>query len=1140
MRNNIHRLLPAFLLMWTLPGVTAWAGEPFPPSDEAGQKRASWQVAIDATHWAPVVDEVNADQRPQQVLWLDGPADDSMRRGQKPYRAEIRDGNVAFEVEGRLPYPRTMIWSADVRKQASCGPCSHFCLRYRAKGIERSHQPVGVLSVTGQMPGDKPASVALLTVAQIFNDDRWHQVVGKTSTRFSPDTLQVRVTTSGTLGRFEIGQLSFHESLPEIQSQLLTPTRSKSVGKARLECLDLGSQYNYDCDSSFRRMMDAHAMVVDGGNRFGDRANSEQVIAGGIPFQIHGGKHNLIRPAEDPALNAEKVDFLGTKTTRHYWKPRGRDDRIEVPVGRRASEVFIVMAAELPPSESCYARPSWPRPVDDIETLAVELVYADGERDFAFPYSLADGGFRVRRALGAYVVPAASERTLQSVILHNRLPGRTFSLAAVTVNTSATRVFPKALVSDPPVRVPLASSPPRRDASVVREGDLIRFSNTWYDLVVDCSQGFSVRSVSHHASNVQTVLHPSSGVEVELGNTILTGRAFRTESVDIDGRSAIVRLRSSHPTIPLRLLLRLRIDDSPQLTMNLTVESTGTSPLAAAVRFPVLRDITIGRCDDTWMFFPQYRNVISNRHGTYYVPNDCRFPVQVLDIYNPRAGLGLGVITHNRDHRSLDYSMGKSSRGVSAYVQAPGELYPLEPGRSVTLTESVLLFHQGDWHEAVQAYRDWLTTLPASAPTHTRDWFRRLSLLRCHQTKKFYSWAVPIYEPKTRSYLVDAFVRADTDYLGVTPEVFHFFGWTDLENSWHGHPNGDFRVDAYTGGPEALKSAIRQLLEKHAIRTSLYTLSDRCLKNSHFGQQHGQQLAIRNRDGSRQQDEFNWFLCGCSQEWRDHYVEALCRTQRETNVKILYVDVFPFSRGSACYAPDHGHQVPSHVDQGTYALIRQLRERLPEDVAIWSEYPLPDAAQQYIDGNIHYYCLDWHEHFGKTYDQTDEAQPFAATPQNVYRYIFPRLKQFVFLCGISPWSGDSKFPFFNGEALYDCSWSLYAGQNLDRIKKSLKIQREYADCFSTLRPIPEVATLQREVHANYFPGHERVAWTLFNARYTTVRGPILAVKHRPGATYRDVWNGVPLEPKIVDGQAVLELRLYPQQLGCVVQNWQKG
>ncbi len=1156
MRHILHGLLLAFLWTWAPVDTVGWAGEPTAPSDGAAQGPSRWTVALDAIPWTAAVEEVGADRRPRPVVRLDGQANDSTRPEEKAYLAEARDGRVAFEVVGRLPSPRAMVWRGTVRAPAPHGPYAYYRLRYRARGIERSRAPVGVVSVAERGGDGEPASLALLTVDQVLNDDRWHVAVGKKAVDFPVETLRVEVATTGSLGRFEIGELSFYDSLPEVEAQLAGPSPIASGAEPRFACLDLADLCNDDCAGSFRRLLDAHGMVVDGGNRFAPLASGNRTAAAGIPFAIADGEHDLVRPPEDPKRNAEEVDLLGTKTTRHYWKPHGRDDPIRVPVGHRTSEVFFIMAAELPPSESCYARPSWPRPVDDIEALAVELQYADGEPDFAFPYSLADGGFRVRRALGAYVVPADPERVLANVVLHNRRPGGTFSLAAVTVNTSTRRLVPEVLLSGPPVRVPRPPRPPERRAAIRRNGDLLRLGNTHYDLVVDCRRGFSIASMNHRASRAEIRLHPSSGLEVELGDTVLTGRAFRTQSVQVEGRSATIRLQSEAPSIPLALSVRLAVDDTPQVTMNLTAESTGSAPVEATVRFPVLREVTIGACADTWMFFPQYRSVIDNRPGTYYVPNDCRFPLQVFDVYNPGAGVGLGVITHNRDRRSLDYSMGKTERGVTAFVQSPGELYRIEAGGSVALVEACLVFHRGDWHEALAAYRGWLEKEGAGAfrakrstagsgqsgPSpfprpHARDWFRRVFLLRCHQAKKFYAWAVPIYDPETGAYRIDEFVRADVDYLGMTPQVFHLFGWTDLDNGWRGHPNGDYRVASYTGGPAALKAAIRRLEEEHGIRASLYTISDRCYKQSAFGRKHGERLARRRKDGSPLKDEFNWYVCGNAQAWRDHYVESLCRTQRETGVEVLYVDVFPYSRSSPCYSPEHGHEVPSHVDRGTYALIRQLRERLPDEVAIWSEYPLPDAAAPYIDGNIHYYCLDWHEHFGKTYDRPDAAPAFAATAQNVYRYAFPELKQFVFLCGIRPWSGDSKFPFFGGEALYDCSWSLYAGRNLDRVKRALAIQRRYDDCFASLRPIPEVATRRREVHANCFPGRGRTAWTLFNARYTTVRGPVLDVAHRPGATYRDAWNDVPLDPPIVDGRAVLSLTLHPQQLGCIVQTW---
>ena len=1105
------------------------------PISSAGtvENVAATEIQVASLGWSAVPDEVNPTQLPRQKTRFDGPPNKDVTSSKPAYQVKCGD-TAAFEVCGDVPRQGSMIWSTVLPVPVSPNPETYYCLRYRARGIERSYSPVPVLAVTGKDAEGKPASQPLLTVDQVLNDNRWHTIVGKKPFAFSVQALRVQVTTSNWLGAFEIGQLSFHSSLPEDNVQLVGPRSLDRAENAQFECIDLSDQFNDSFAASYRRVLDQNGVVVDSG--------IPQTPSTGIPFKIAKGQQNLIRPQEDRNPNAEPVELLGTKTTRHFFKPHGRDDLTAIVIGKQASEVFFVMVTESPLSEQCYARPAWPRPIDDIENVAVELQYADGPCDFAFPYSLADAGFLVRRGVAAYVVPADPERELAGFVLHNRLFGKTFSLAAVTVNLSPARIVPGVLPAGSPIRVPVLPQPlqpPQRQATIQREGDRVVLNNTFYELVVDCSQGFSLQSLSNRWADADIEFHPSSGLEIEFDNTILTGRAFKTDSIEVEANSVTIRLTGLAPEIPLSLNVQLAIDDTSQVTMNLAAENTGARPFEADVRFPVLRDMTIDDCENTWLFFPQYRNVITNRHGIYFAPNDTRFPMQVCDIYNPHAGIGLAVLTHNRDHSSLDYSMSKDDRGASAFVQAPGELYRIGPSESVAFTESCLVFHSGDWHEAVRAYRDWLDSVSETSVAQKKDWFRRTFILRNHQMKKFYAWSTPIYDAETKTYCIDDCVRTDTDYLGMKPDIFHFFGWIDLDNGWHGHPNGDFRVEGYTGGPEKLKEAIRSLQEEHGIPTSLYTLSDRCYKKSEFGKKHGEQLAIQRKDGSLVQDEANWFLCGNSQGWRDQYVEALCRTQRETGVKILYVDVFPFSRSSACYSPDHGHKIPSHVNRGTYALIRQLRESLPDDVILWSEYPLPDMSLPYIDGNIHYYCLDWHEHFGKLYNQLEEARPFAATPTNVYRYVFPNLKQFVFPCGVSPYSGDTKFPFFNGEALYDCSWCLYASPHLERIKKSLTIQRQYADCFASPHATPEVATLQQHVHANRFPGDGRTAWTFFNARYTTVRGPVIAVDHHEGATYHDVWNDTPLEPTITDGRASLSLTLHPQQLGCIIESFKK-
>jgi len=82
---------------------------------------------------------------------------------------------------------------------------------------------------------------------------------------------------------------------------------------------------------------------------------------------------------------------------------------------------------------------------------------------------------------------------------------------------------------------------------------------------------------------------------------------------------------------------------------------------------------------------------------------------------------------------------------------------------------------------------------------------------------------------------------------------------------------------------------------------------------------------------------------------------------------------------------------------------------------------------------------------------------------------------------------------------------------------------------------PEVATEKWGVHANRLPGGGRTVWTLYNGRYATVRGPVIAVAHSPGATYCDAWNDIPLRPEIVGKRAIISQTLHPQALGCVVQ-----
>ena len=155
---------------------------------------------------------------------------------------------------------------------------------------------------------------------------------------------------------------------------------------------------------------------------------------------------------------------------------------------------------------------------------------------------------------------------------------------------------------------------------------------------------------------------------------------------------------------------------------------------------------------------------------------------------------------------------------------------------------------------------------------------------------------------------------------------------------------------------------------------------------------------------------------------------------------------------------------------------------------------------------------------------------------NLYRYMLPAIVQLDLPLGVQNGSWNLlKFTFFNGESIYDSYWYQGESQAHAFMLRAYDIKKKYKDCFTSLRPEMLVPTERAGLCANKFPGKNRTLWTLYNQRYTTLSGPLLALDHVNGATYFDVWNNRPLLPKIANGKAVISMRLGPQGIGCVSQ-----
>lgn len=1094
-----------------------------------------YELLAPVNDFQPTPDKIRAEQQPRLTDQMGGQTTGSSRQSSatNAYSAH-RDGwTWVFRIAGSVPEIHAMRWQHLIGRADTAGP--YYVLRDRAKGQRRDYNPLAVLAVSRIGDNGQAVTVPLLNSSEVINDDRWHTILGKMSAAIPINSIEVQLSTVGSEAVLEISACSFHAALPIVAAEFAQPLITTDKSK-RFRTVDLSGLFNDDSQLALERSLKVHRKVVDGATL----PKGSLITADAVPLMLGRAGKNIVTPPSDPTANQGTVNVLGTKLSKTNYKRVARDDRITVPVSGNASEVYFLLVSEMSPTIGRYALPSIPLQLFNADAFAVEIVYAQGDADWAFPYSMADQGYCLQRATGMYVVSADPNRELKSIVFHNRFYGASFNLAAVTLNAGPATTLTPSLVNPPPYRVASVSRPAPQPAKFVKNGNRLTVENGDYLCQIDCTSGFEISRMAHKwSSEAPLTLGSDSGLEVHLGHRVLTGRDFQLDTFTTADSTATISLSSKDSSVPLRMTVKISADSEQQLAFSAVAANTGKAPLAASIRFPVLKGLGIGGVPDTWMFFPQCRNVCTKQPGTYFAPNDRPFVMQFFDVFNPQCGVGVAFLTHNLNQDVLDYSVRKNAQGIEAFVAYPAEYHVIQPGREMKLTDTCLVFHGGDWHEAMAAYQGWLQTWYKPVKAQGLDWWRRSFVARSHMATRLWSWVVPIFDAEKNRYRIEELRKEDEDYLGLKPDIVHLRGWGDGKNEQTGDLKriGDYAPKDFTGGAGVLRAAIRQT-QGDGIHVSLYTIPDRVAKVSQVGKDLGPKIAKMKADGALQQDEHCWYVCIGEKQWQDRYIAALQQAQKETGADAIYIDVFGYTRGYACHSKAHGHEVPMNVNKVCNQLISRLRQELPAGVAIWSEFLLPDVNSQFTSGNITYYFLTLHDYMTPSYDLPDRAPSFTPLAQSVHRFVFPHIKQFGFPVGFDggPSSHELRFLFFNGEGLNDLGWLLYDSRDLARVRNWLAIQREFADCFASLRPQPLVPTEAGEVYANEFPGEGRTAWTLFNARFATYRGPVLTVAHRPGDTYYDAWNHKPLKPEIRGGQATIWVDTDPQGLGCVVRS----
>ncbi len=1101
------------------------------------------KLQIPATGWQDLSCDIKGHRMPHLLTVVDN--NKRFTNAKETSSVEKTPDGITFKLVGEAGKEREMLWSYPLPQPFALNAGRYLVLRYKGKGIARVMPGTPLLELTGHNANGEREVIDLVNSSQVINDNRVHTLVRKLENPANIDKLKARVITEHDNASFTVGELLFVDKLPDELNPAVKPL--SVINDKRFTTLDISSEYNNSLENIFNSNLKEYGLVIDGLQNF----PSGQVQVSGAPFKVKLAAPNIISPKENTAVREKKIDCLGKKVPNKYFFPVSRVDAIGIPVNAKASEVLLLLTLSAPSIQKRFALSHRPLILDDIENIAIETIYSSGKRELAFPYSLADKGCYIpNRMLGAYVIATDSTEPIREIVVHNNMFGINFGVAAITLNTGEPLV-PELKNFTKPTPAARHQKPAPRNKYITNVDSTLTLGNRYYEYKFNLKNGFSLTGIiDRRQANAKAIkLDPTSGLSIKIDGITYTGRCFKVDKVQTGPDNVVLSLVPMNDNAPqLQLKLSMKLDDSPSLAFNLEAVNTGDKEISPAVSFPVFNNLTIGDNDNTWLFFPENSHVDSAQNMSLQAFYGLEFQFQFMDIYNPKLGSGIMTMADNKELAMMKFVMKKDNDGISSKITFPDEYNLLKPGQKKSFPKICAVLHDGDWHQAFSLYRKYLASCYKPVKSQDKDFFLNAVDTKAYLPGKYLSEKIthtpPVMREDKTGFRWDEVFAIEKQKLGHIPDITLIFTWF-YDNVKKRNRYGCYTSkQAYSevGGLPLFRQTIREIQNKYKRPVALYTIYNSfhtyaLPEDAGFSRDD----AMRNINGTAIASSNHIFVCPSSKKWQAHVVKDLVKLQKDTGANIVYLDVFSSFKTKKCYGKDHGHSVPSNPLVTDRELITQLRQALPGDVAIYTEYPLPDLTSCYADGSINYYFIELTDHFARPYNVSDKKNICSEMPFNLTRYLTPGYRQFLLPVGIEGSRKPSQIntTLFDGTGFYESTWRLHESRIQKKINHSYQIRKKYNDCFRTKNPEPRVLTEAGGIIANCFSAKNRTLWTVYNSRPNTYSGPVLSIEHVPGAKYIDAWNDRILVPQIKNGKAEISLTLNPQQVGCIVQERSK-
>ncbi len=977
-------------------------------------------------------------------------------------------------------------WSCDL-PQAVPHPAWVF-MRYRARGLDGGSDYA--LYVASEPGGQARQEEYLIHLGDLAADGAWHVQVCPVRIP-SVKTLAVQVQALADQASLEVAQLRFLDRKPTVRlADLFTCEPGWPAGLAPFRPLALppGNLSGPDL---------AHKLG------FPDWLEAGKVSVDGVPFELRAG---------DQAVLMTSVKDVGT---------------VSVPLEGRAAELYLLLAAQLPATEEPSFGGGHLQSIRQVERFVARVEYADGSAEEQFPFSLTAGRHCVSRGLGAYALALDPARDLKRLVLCDGMTNGAFGLVAATLSdrpgpaTAATA--PAAALQLPPRR-PAASQAP----GITDDAGVLHVNAGTVSLDLDHARGLRVaRAVNHSGVGAPLSIKPGPLFRVE-------GPGLKLTSEDFEATGVLKVLRLGAPAVELQtrcnrvappITVRVEVDlSSPgEIGLRARCDFGGRDRAGMHFIFPELSGLGFGgAAQDNWFWLPRRGHVISN------VPLSLRetyagggSPLQIMGAFGPAQGTGLYMMTQDLTAAPRLYQVQKSEGTVRLAV----EWWPCGSGE---LPRTVIGCNQGDWHQQLDRYREWVAEWYHPAAPR-KAWFREVFNFR----QQFMNFGIPVnsgmFDPKTQTFNFRQVVEADAQAFGGV-DYLHLFDW-----GWdpvHGRC-GDYAPWEYLGGADRFRRAVEEL-KAAGVPVGLYIEGYLVDPESNLGKAHGKEWQLLDP----QAKPYTYFapsynMCPAVKAWQDYLSATYGRARAQTGAVGFYIDEYGFSNlEHLCYNPAHGHELPASPVLGEREMTRRVHEAVGPDCAVYTEESPTDVNSQFQDGSF-------------TYNISSVPDEWSPTHVNLYRFAFPTFKTIEIITCDHPLGSNIeavKRILFNGEAIWlegvRDKW--FTPQTRKAIARCHKVLRDNREAFAGDFPVPLIPTLRQGVYANQFDqradGRGKTCWTVYNTGFRTVRGELLTVAHVSGARYVDGFTGQEVPARVEGGAATLSLTLGPRDVAVITRS----